>query len=98
MLGGLTGDPSATWILIPGMEARILRDDGSDADINETGELWLRGPNISLGYWNNEKASKETFVNGWLHTGDRFHVDENGFFLFGFYFFIVSVSLSNCSI
>jgi long-subunit acyl-CoA synthetase (AMP-forming) len=74
------------------MEARILRDDGSEANVNETGGLWLRGPNVALGYWNDEKANKETFMNGWLQTGDRFHADENGVFLFVFYFFIVFVS------
>jgi long-subunit acyl-CoA synthetase (AMP-forming) len=91
ILGGLCDIPEATGILFPGMEARILRDDGSDADVNETGGLWLRGPNVALGYWNNEKANKETFVNGWLRTGDQFHADEKGFFLFVFCFFTVFV-------
>jgi long-subunit acyl-CoA synthetase (AMP-forming) len=63
------------------MEARIVREDGSDADINESGELYLRGGNIALGYWNNEKANKETFVDGWLRTGDRFRRNSTGNFL-----------------
>ena len=62
------------------MEARIVRDDGTDANLNEPGELWLRGDNVALGYWNNEKASKETFVDGWVHTGDKFYVDALGNF------------------
>jgi long-subunit acyl-CoA synthetase (AMP-forming) len=67
---------------MPGMEARIVRDDGSEADVDEVGELYLRGPNIALGYWNNEKATRETFVkDGWLRTGDRFKVDKDGNFL-----------------
>ena len=72
------------------MEARIVRDDGTDANINEPGELWLRGDNIALGYWNNEKASKETFVNGWVHTGDKFYVDPNGNFWFVSFAFLSS--------
>jgi acyl-CoA synthetase (AMP-forming)/AMP-acid ligase II len=64
------------------MEARIMRDDGTDADTNEPGELWLRGGNVALGYWNNEKANKETFVKGWVHTGDTFRVDAGGNFWF----------------
>ena len=59
-----------------------MRDDGTDANINEPGELWLRGDNVALGYWNNEKASKETFVDGWVHTGDKFYVDAGGNFWF----------------
>jgi long-subunit acyl-CoA synthetase (AMP-forming) len=53
---------------MPGMEACIMRDDGTDADADETGELWLRGGDVAMGYWNNEKASKETFIDGWVQT------------------------------
>ena len=62
------------------MEARIVRDDGTIAGPNEPGELWLKGENVAMGYWRNEKATKETFADGWLRTGDRFRV-ENGLFL-----------------
>jgi acyl-CoA synthetase (AMP-forming)/AMP-acid ligase II len=73
----------ATGILLPGMEARIVKDDGSDAAKGEAGELHLRGANIALGYWNNEKANKETFIEGgWLVTGDRFSRDDEGMFYF----------------
>ena len=65
------------------MEARIIRQDGTDADINELGELWLRGDNITTGYWKNNKANKETFKDGWLRTGDYFRVDEKGYFWYG---------------
>ena len=82
MNGKLTFVLGSTGVLIPSMEARIIRDDGTDADINEPGELWLRGGNVALGYWNNEKASKETFVDGWVHTGDKFYVDANANFWF----------------
>lgn len=78
--GTVTLVPGSTGILYPSMEARIVRDDGTDAKTNETGELWLRGDNVALGYWNNGKASKETFVDGWVHTGDKFRVDADGNF------------------
>ncbi|KAI9464943.1 hypothetical protein BJY52DRAFT_1247353 [Lactarius psammicola] len=71
-----------TGILLPYVEARILREDGSDADYDEVGELLLRSPSIALGYLNNEKATKETFVDGWLHTGDRFYVDKQERFFY----------------
>ncbi|KAF8887154.1 hypothetical protein BD779DRAFT_1672910 [Infundibulicybe gibba] len=66
----------------PGMEARIIRDDGSEAEVNEIGELYLKGENVALGYWNNETASQETFVDGWLRTGDKFRFNENGYFYY----------------
>jgi acyl-CoA synthetase (AMP-forming)/AMP-acid ligase II len=42
------------------------------------GELLVRGPNVVRGYWNRRKATTETFVDGWLHTGDVARVDEDG--------------------
>lgn len=65
-------------ILFPGVEARIVRPDGSLAGPNEPGELHLRGPLMTLGYKGNEKATGETFVDGWLHTGDQLRIDEDG--------------------
>lgn len=63
------------------MEAQILREDGSHAAVNEPGELWLRGHNVALGYYDDRKATQETFVNGWLRTGDQARVDASGAFL-----------------
>ncbi|ESK94691.1 4-coumarate- ligase [Moniliophthora roreri MCA 2997] len=67
---------------LPGMEARILRDDGSNAEVNEAGDLWLKGGNVSPGYYNNDAATKEAFDDGWLKTGDKFRVDQDGYFFF----------------
>lgn len=83
VLGGrLKPVRGCTGVLLPGIEARLLRDDGSPVELNEAGELWIRGGNVALGYWNNEKANKETFIDGWLRTGDQFRVDEEGNFWF----------------
>ena len=68
-------------ILLPGMEAQILREDGSQAGVNEPGELWLRGPNVALGYYNNESATRDTFIDGWVRTGDQVRADASGTFL-----------------
>ena len=62
------------------MEAKLLKEDGSHAGVNEPGELWLRGGNVAMGYYNDEKATRETFVNGWVRTGDQLKVDATGTF------------------
>ena len=64
------------------MEGKIVREDGTEAGVNEPGELWLRGGNIVPGYWNNEEATRKTFCDGWLKTGDQFKIDELGRLLY----------------
>jgi long-subunit acyl-CoA synthetase (AMP-forming) len=82
MLGGRAKEKAGSvGILLPGIEARIVRPDGSLAGLNEPGELLLRGPLMALGYKGNEKATRETFVDGWLHTGDQLRIDEDGVLL-----------------
>ena len=49
---------------------------GSDGGV---GELLIRGPNVVKGYWNKPEATAETFVDGWLHTGDVARLDDQGF-------------------
>ena len=61
-------------------EMKIAREDGSDADTGELGEIWMRGPVITPGYWNRPEANKESFVDGWFRSGDVGKRDENGFF------------------
>jgi fatty-acyl-CoA synthase len=61
-------------------EVRIVRPDGSDAGVGELGELWVKGPNVTPGYWNRPDANKSSFTDGWLHTGDATRVDEDGFY------------------
>src|SRR3954463_5072928 len=52
---------------------------GVEAKIAEDGELLLRGPNIFKSYYKNEEATRSTLIDGWLHTGDLGHIDEDGF-------------------
>jgi fatty-acyl-CoA synthase len=61
-------------------EVRIVRPDGADADIGELGELWVKGPNITPGYWNRPDANQSSFTDGWLHTGDAARIDQEGFY------------------
>jgi fatty-acyl-CoA synthase len=61
-------------------EVRVVRPDGSDCATGELGELWVKGPNITPGYWNRPDANASSFTDGWLHTGDATRVDEEGFY------------------
>jgi fatty-acyl-CoA synthase len=61
-------------------EVRIVRPDGTDAAVGELGELWVRGPNVTPGYWNRPDANESSFTDGWLHTGDATRVDDEGFY------------------
>ncbi|MFL6099803.1 MAG: AMP-binding protein [Actinomycetales bacterium] len=51
-------------------EARVIGDDGQDVSDGETGELWLRNPVVTPGYWGMPDVTAETITDGWLHTGD----------------------------
>lgn len=61
-------------------EARIVDADGRDVALGHPGEIWLRGPSIMTGYWNNPAATAEAFADGWLRTGDIGHQDGEGFY------------------
>ena len=60
-------------------EVKIVDDDGNDLPWGEVGELLIRGPNITPGYWNNPEATAKSFVDDWLRTGDAARFDEEGF-------------------
>ncbi len=60
--------------------ARIVDDDGRDLPDGETGELWLRGPSVSPGYWNQPALSKAAFADGWFRTGDAARRDADGYY------------------
>jgi acyl-CoA synthetase (AMP-forming)/AMP-acid ligase II len=77
--GDLDGDPTSVGVLCPNTEARIV-EPGTGDDAAE-GELLIRGPQVMDGYLNDEEATRQAFVDGWLRTGDlvrvhngRFHV------------------------
>lgn len=71
------GIPGSAGQLLPGVVARVVKPDGSLAGFNEPGELRVKTPSLALGYWNDEQATKETFVEGWLYTGDEVIIRED---------------------
>lgn len=62
------------------VEGRIVANDGSECPPNKVGELWLKGPNVTPGYWNNEEATSSSIEDGWFKTGDLVYRDEEGYF------------------
>ncbi len=62
------------------VEVRIVDEDGVDVERGATGELWVRGPNVTPGYWNRPEATAESITDGWLHTGDAARQDDDGYF------------------
>ncbi|KAL1948462.1 hypothetical protein VTO73DRAFT_12537 [Trametes versicolor] len=70
------GTPGNSGMLLPGIVARVVKQDGTLAGYNELGELLLKSPSMSLGYLNNPTATAETFTDGWLHTGDEVMINE----------------------
>jgi acyl-CoA synthetase (AMP-forming)/AMP-acid ligase II len=65
---------------VAGVEVAISLDGDPPQDLRDTvGELCVRGPVVTAGYWGNPEATASTFVDGWLHTGDVGTVDPEGF-------------------
>ncbi len=58
---------------------RIVDDAGKDVAAGGIGELLIKGPNITPGYWNKTEATERAFTDGWLHTGDAARLDDEGF-------------------
>ena len=63
----------------PLVQVKAVKADGVDAAPLETGELWIRGAMNMSGYWNKPEATAETLTDGWVHTGDIGHLDQDGY-------------------
>ncbi|KAJ6621117.1 hypothetical protein B0H10DRAFT_2215383 [Mycena sp. CBHHK59/15] len=75
------GTPGSAGLLIPGVVTRVIRPDGSLCKEGEQGELVVTGPSMALGYLNNEQATKESFVDGWVKTGDEVIIRKSEVFV-----------------
>ncbi|MEV4563222.1 class I adenylate-forming enzyme family protein [Nonomuraea sp. NPDC049419] len=71
--------PDSIGLPSPVVDVRVVDPLGDELPRGEVGELCVRGPNVILGYWNKPEATAQTFVGGWLHTGDLAKIDEDGF-------------------
>jgi len=65
--------------VLPRLELKICDDRGNELPPGQQGEIVIRGENVMLGYWKNEKATREVLRDGWLYTGDIGYLDSDGF-------------------
>lgn len=61
------------------VQIRIADPNSQDVSIGESGELLLKGPMVTPGYWRNEAATEKAIQNGWFHSGDMVRQDEEGY-------------------
>jgi malonyl-CoA/methylmalonyl-CoA synthetase len=65
---------------LPGVSVRLLDPQGEPAPNGETGEIFLRGPNVFAGYWRREDATRAAFVDGYFRTGDLAVRSPDGYY------------------
>jgi len=69
----------SSGVLVSDMDLKICDIGGNELPLGQKGEIVIRGENVMLGYWKNIEATKQTVIDGWLHTGDMGYMDKDGF-------------------
>lgn len=78
---GIQDETGSVGTLLPNSQVKLLDENGKEVATGERGEICIRGPNVTPGYWKNEQATRETITEGgWLRTGDVAISDERGWF------------------
>ena len=71
--------PGSIGVPLPGLELRLVDEDGEDTLAGDPGEIWVRGPNVFPGYWRDTAATEAVLTgDGWLRTGDIAVVGDDG--------------------
>ena len=68
--------------VVPGYRAKIVDDDGAEVPAGGSGHLWVSGDSCCAYYWNQHEKSKATFRGEWTVTGDKYHLDADGYFTY----------------
>lgn len=64
---------------MPFTEIKIVNDQGNVLSHGTVGEVCIKSPAVSMGYWGKPEETASTFINGWCHTGDLGYLDEDGY-------------------
>ncbi|MBI5928795.1 MAG: long-chain fatty acid--CoA ligase [Chloroflexi bacterium] len=72
--------PGAVGFPLMHIDVRVVREDDSECEADEVGELVIRGPHVTPGYWNKPEETAKTIRQGWLHTGDLANRDAEGYY------------------
>jgi benzoate-CoA ligase len=72
--------PGSTGLAVPGYEAVIVDDAGQPVPTGEIGNLRVKGDSTMAYYWNKHDKTKETLYGPWIHTGDKYSQDADGYF------------------
>jgi benzoate-CoA ligase len=72
--------PGSSGVLVPGYEAKIVDSEGKEVPVGQEGDLIVRGKSSAPFYWNKLEKTRKTMVGEWLHTGDIYSKDEDGYF------------------
>ena len=67
---------------VPGYDLKVLTDAGDPVAAGEMGELWVSGPSTAVAYWNQRAKSVATFQGPWTRTGDKYIVDDDGYYVY----------------
>jgi long-chain acyl-CoA synthetase len=79
VIGGVA-KPASIGLPLPGVEVRLVDEEGEDALLGDPGEVWVRGPNVFAGYWEDAAATARALTSdGWLRTGDVAVADDDGY-------------------
>ncbi|MGO2182090.1 MAG: long-chain-fatty-acid--CoA ligase FadD [Pseudoalteromonas nigrifaciens] len=76
----LTAYNGSIGLPAPSTEIKLILDNGQEAAKGEPGELWVKGPQVMLGYYKRPDATAESLQDGWFATGDIATYDDEGFF------------------
>lgn len=71
--------PRSAGRAVPVLQVKVADEQGNEVPRGEVGEIFFRGANLIRGYWNKPEATEETFLDGWLRSGDLGRMDEEGF-------------------
>jgi malonyl-CoA/methylmalonyl-CoA synthetase len=73
--------PGSIGLPLPGLEVKVMHPQNlKDVSPGDTGEIWLKGPGITPGYWQKKEETKNAFFKGWFRTGDIGKKDEDGYY------------------